>query len=59
MITSIAAAIEKAKDEKGLAEAQKKYRSYFITCKKIYGRYQDGVDAILVQDDYEDCIVKY
>lgn len=57
MVTRIAAAIEKAKDEISLEAAQKKYFSYFSTCARVYGKYKEEVDAILVQDDYEDCIV--
>lgn len=56
MITFIAQRIEEARDislERGIA----KYKAYFVNTK-IYKRYRADVDAILVQDGYEDCIVE-
>lgn len=42
--------------EAGLAEGKAKYRAYFVDLK-IYARYKAAVDAILVAEDAEDCIV--
>lgn len=42
--------------EVGLAEGKAKYRAYFVDLK-IYARYKAAVDAILVAEDAEDCIV--
>lgn len=43
--------------ESSLANGQAKYRAYFIKLK-IYARYKDAVDAILIAEGCEDCIVK-
>lgn len=56
METTIAANIAAAKAI-SLAEGQKKYRTYFVTLKLIYGRYKAKTDAILTLDGNEDCIV--
>ena len=56
METTIAANIAMAKDI-SLAEGQKKYRTYFISLKLLYGRYKAKTDAILILDGNEDCIV--
>lgn len=56
MIPFIAHRIEDARDisyEDGVA----KYRAYFIRTKIYVKKYKEGVDAILTQDGYEDCIV--
>lgn len=42
--------------EASLASGQSKYRSYFIKLK-IYARYKTAVDAILVAEGADDCIV--
>ena len=55
MATFIANRIIEAR-EKSLEEGQAKYRAYFVNIK-LYVRYKDGVDAILLQDGYGDCIV--
>lgn len=47
--------IKKAAD-KSLEQGQAKYRTYFIKTK-IYAKYKDDTDAILIADGYEDCIV--
>ena len=39
-----------------LANGQAKYRAYFISLN-YYKRYQADVDAILIAEDCEDCIV--
>ena len=55
MVTFISDRIMAAYD-KSVEQGQDKYRAYFIRTK-IYKRYKDEVDAILIQDGYEDCIV--
>ncbi len=55
MITFSASRIEEARD-KSLEDGQNKYRAYFVRTK-IYAKYKAGVDAILYQDGYEECIV--
>lgn len=42
--------------EDSLASGQAKYRSYFVKLK-IYARYKTAVDAILVAEGADDCIV--
>lgn len=42
--------------EKGIENGKAKYRAYFIDLK-IYARYKAAVDAILVAEDAESCIV--
>lgn len=39
-----------------LTDGQAKYRAYFVKLK-IYARYKASVDAILVAEGAEDCIV--
>ena len=41
---------------KGIENGKAKYRAYFVDLK-IYARYKAAVDAILVAEDAEDCIV--
>lgn len=56
MIPFVVFMIEQARDislEKGIA----KYKAYFVNTKIYVKRYKAGVDAILIQDGYEDCIV--
>lgn len=55
MVTFIAQRIEEAGDI-SLEKGREKYRAYFIKTK-LYKKYQNDVDAILIQDGYEDCIV--
>ena len=59
MVTFIAQRIKDAKDASGVEAGQAKYRAYFgtATLQRLYGKYQDEVDAILTTDGYEDCIV--
>lgn len=59
MITFIAQRIQEAKDKGGTEQGQAKYRAYFgsAVLQMLYGKYQPEVDAILIQDGYEDCIV--
>lgn len=59
MVTFIALAIERAKDNGGTEAGQAKYRAYFAgaTRQRLYGKYQDEVDVILDTDGYGDCIV--
>lgn len=59
MITFIAQRIKDAKDAGGTEAGRAKYRAYFgtVNLQKLYGKYQADVDAILIQDGYEDCIV--
>ena len=47
---------EKTKKIANLANGKAKYRAYFVDLK-IYARYKAAVDAILVAEDAEDCIV--
>ena len=42
--------------ETGIENGKAKYRAYFVELK-IYARYKTSVDAILVAEDAEDCIV--
>lgn len=42
--------------EKSIENGKAKYRAYFVTLK-IYARYKTSVDAILVTEGAEDCIV--
>ena len=42
--------------EDSIAEGKNKYRSYFVKLK-IYARYKAAVDAILVAEGADDCIV--
>ena len=44
--------------EVSLEAGKKKYETYFITLKKLYSKYQKDTDAILVQKNCADCIVK-
>ena len=55
MATFIANRIIDAR-EKSLEAGQAKYRAYFVALK-IYARYKDAVDAILIAEDKSDCIV--
>lgn len=57
MVKFIAGRIEKAKQEEGVYAAQDKYTAYFIDTK-IYSKYQKAVDDKLIEDGYEECIVK-
>ena len=42
--------------EISIANGKAKYRAYFVALK-IYARYKAAVDAILVTEGAEDCIV--
>lgn len=42
--------------DKSIKEGKAKYKAYFVTLK-IYARYQNAVDAILIAEGAEDCIV--
>jgi hypothetical protein len=42
--------------EVSLKNGQAKYRAYFVDLK-IYARYKASVDAILIAEEAEDCIV--
>ena len=42
--------------EKSIENGKDKYRAYFVALK-IYARYKTTVDAILVAEGAEDCIV--
>ena len=55
MITFIAGRII-AEADKSSEEGKEKYRAYFVKTP-IYLRYKADVDAILVQDGYENVIV--
>jgi hypothetical protein len=55
MVTFISGRIELAR-ESSLEEGQAKYRAYFVNTK-LYLKYKPDVDAILIQDNYGDCIV--
>lgn len=50
--------IKKTKDEKGLNIARDKYFAYFVVCQRIYRKYKNEVNRLLIQDGYEDCIVE-
>jgi len=52
----IASRIEDAFDNGGLEAGQAKYRAYFVNTK-IYARYKEATDEMLLADGYEDCIV--
>lgn len=60
MVTYIAEKIMDAYDKGGLDAGQTKYRAYFVrkSALKIYGKYKEDVDTILITDGYEDCIVE-
>lgn len=60
MVTYIAEKIKDAYDKKGVEGGQDKYRAYFVrkSALKIYGKYKDDVDTILITDGYEECIVE-
>jgi hypothetical protein len=55
MITFIAGRIEAARST-SLEDGQAKYRAYF-TNTTLYTKYKAEVDAILIQDGFDDCIV--
>lgn len=59
MVTYIAEKIKDAYDKGGIESGQSKYRAYFVrsSALKIYGKYKEDVDTILITDGYEDCIV--
>lgn len=59
MVTYIAQKIEDAYDKGGIEAGQAKYSAYFVrkSALKIYGKYKDDVDTILITDGYEECIV--
>ena len=42
--------------EDSIKEGKAKYKAYFVTLK-IYARYKNAVDAILIAEGAEDCIV--
>lgn len=42
--------------DKNLEAGQDKYRAYFVKVK-IYEKWRSDVEAILITDGYEDCIV--
>lgn len=42
--------------EKSIENGKAKYRAYFVQLK-IYARYKNAVDAILIAEGAEDCIV--
>lgn len=55
MVTFIAIRIQEAAD-KSLEEGKAKYRVYFVNTA-LYHKWKPEVDAILIQDGYEDVIV--
>lgn len=55
MSTFIARMIISAREE-SLTKGQAKYRAYFVNLK-IYNRYKADVDAILIAEGCDDCIV--
>jgi len=55
VVTFIAMMIKEARGT-SLSAGQLKYRAYFVNTS-LYLRYKPDVDAILIQDGYEDCIV--
>lgn len=59
MVTYIAQKIKDAYDKGGIESGQAKYRAYFVrsSALKIYGKYKEDVDTILITDGYEECIV--
>ena len=56
MVSFIAKMIKKSANN-SLEEGQELYCKYFINTK-IYAGYKSGVDEILIEDGYEDVIVK-
>lgn len=56
MIPFIAGRIELAR-ETSLEAGRAKYKAYFVNTKIYVKRYKADVDALLIQDGYEDCIV--
>ncbi len=42
--------------EQSIESGKAKYRAYFVSLK-IYARYKNAVDAILVAEGADDCIV--
>ncbi len=42
--------------EQSIKEGKAKYKAYFVSLK-IYARYKTAVDAILITEGAEDCIV--
>ena len=59
MVSFIARKIEERYETQGLEAAQTLYRAYFVrkSAAKLYGKYQDEVDTILIEDGYETVIV--
>jgi len=52
----IAQRIELAYDNGGIEAGKEKYRAYFVNTR-IYARYREATDEMLLADGYEDCIV--
>jgi hypothetical protein len=57
MVPFIASMIMTARDDYGLEAGQAKYRLYFVTNTTRFGKYQNDVNFILINDGYENCIV--
>ena len=56
MTTFIARRIMEQAD-KNLEAGQNKHRAYFVKVK-IYEKWRNDVESILITDGYEDCIVR-
>ena len=56
MIPFIAGRIELAR-ETSLEAGRAKYKAYFVNTR-IYKKWRADVDALLIQDGYEDCVVE-
>lgn len=56
MAEFIANRVLEARREEGIKGGKAKYRAYFVQLK-IYARYKNAVDAILIAEGAEDCIV--
>lgn len=52
----IATRVKEAKDKGGLEAGQAKYRDYFVKTK-LYLKYKETTDEILITEGYGDCIV--
>lgn len=55
MVAFIARMIERAA-ESSIAAGRMKYKAYFVRTK-LYARYQDDVNAILISDGYEEIVL--
>ena len=58
MAAYISTTVMRHKDKRGTASGQATYRTYFGRKDGKYNEYKNDVDAILISEGYEDCIVE-